>query len=70
MYTDGVTEAVNPKNQVFGRERLAKLSQQVNNITVTVTVAPDYVIETLLRSKPISKFLKSPLIAKPYSNPS
>jgi sigma-B regulation protein RsbU (phosphoserine phosphatase) len=34
MYTDGVTEAVNPKNQEFGRERLAKLSQQVNNIPV------------------------------------
>jgi sigma-B regulation protein RsbU (phosphoserine phosphatase) len=34
MYTDGVTEAVNPQNQEFGRERLAKLSQQVNNIPV------------------------------------
>jgi sigma-B regulation protein RsbU (phosphoserine phosphatase) len=34
MYTDGVTEAVNPQNQEFGRERLAKLSQQVNNVPV------------------------------------
>jgi sigma-B regulation protein RsbU (phosphoserine phosphatase) len=34
MYTDGVTEAVNPKNQEFGRDRLAQLSQQVNNIPV------------------------------------
>ena len=34
MYTDGVTEAVNPQNQEFGRERLVKLSQNVNNISV------------------------------------
>ena len=34
MYTDGVTEVVNCKNQEFGRKRLAKLSQQVNNIPV------------------------------------
>ena len=34
MYTDGVTEAVNPQNQEFGRERLAKLSQNINNIPV------------------------------------
>ena len=31
LYTDGVTEAVNHQNQEFGRERLIKLSQQVNN---------------------------------------
>jgi sigma-B regulation protein RsbU (phosphoserine phosphatase) len=34
MYTDGVTEAVNPQNQEFGRERLIKLSQQANNAPV------------------------------------
>jgi phosphoserine phosphatase RsbU/P len=38
MYTDGVTEAVNPQNQEFGRERLAKLSQQLNNIPVKVLI--------------------------------
>ena len=31
LYTDGVIEAVNLQNQEFGRERLIKLSQQVNN---------------------------------------
>ena len=31
LYTDGVTEAVNIHNQEFGRERLIKLGQQVNN---------------------------------------
>jgi sigma-B regulation protein RsbU (phosphoserine phosphatase) len=31
LYTDGVTEAVNPQNQEFGRERLVKLSRQINN---------------------------------------
>ena len=30
LYTDGVTEAVNLQNHEFGRERLIKLSQQVN----------------------------------------
>jgi len=30
LYTDGVTEAVNPQNQEFGRERLIELSKQVN----------------------------------------
>ena len=34
LYTDGITEAVNPQNQEFGRERLIKLSQQVNNAPV------------------------------------
>jgi len=36
MYTDGVTEAVNPKNQEFGRDRLAKLSQQLVDDTTIV----------------------------------
>ena len=31
LYTDGITEAVNLQNQEFGRERLIKLSEQVNN---------------------------------------
>ena len=31
LYTDGVTEAVNPQNQEFGRERLVDLSRQLNN---------------------------------------
>jgi sigma-B regulation protein RsbU (phosphoserine phosphatase) len=34
LYTDGVTEAVNPQNQEFGRERLIELSRQVDNTTV------------------------------------
>ncbi len=38
MYTDGVTEAVNPQNQEFGRERLVKLSRQVNNTPVKEVV--------------------------------
>jgi sigma-B regulation protein RsbU (phosphoserine phosphatase) len=38
LYTDGITEAVNPQNQEFGRERLIKLSQQVNNAPVKKVV--------------------------------
>jgi sigma-B regulation protein RsbU (phosphoserine phosphatase) len=34
LYTDGITEAVNLQNQEFGRERLIKLSQQVNTLPV------------------------------------
>ena len=34
LYTDGITEAVNPQNKEFGRERLIKMSQQVNNAPV------------------------------------
>jgi sigma-B regulation protein RsbU (phosphoserine phosphatase) len=34
LYTDGITEAVNPHNQEFGRERLIKLSRQVNHTPV------------------------------------
>ena len=34
LYTDGVTEAVNSKNQEFGRERLTVLSRQVNSLHV------------------------------------
>jgi sigma-B regulation protein RsbU (phosphoserine phosphatase) len=34
LYTDGVTEAVNLQNQEFGRERLIKLGQHVNNVPV------------------------------------
>ena len=32
LYTDGVTEAVSPQNQEFGRERLTVLSRQVNTL--------------------------------------
>ena len=38
LYTDGVIEAVNLENQEFGRERLIKLSQQVNNAPVKQVV--------------------------------
>ena len=38
LYTDGVTEAVNLQNQEFGRERLIKLSQQVNYAPVKQVV--------------------------------
>jgi sigma-B regulation protein RsbU (phosphoserine phosphatase) len=38
LYTDGITEAVNPQNKEFGRERLIKLSQQVNNAPVKKVV--------------------------------
>ena len=38
LYTDGVTEAVNLQNQEFGRDRLIKLSQQVNNVSVKKVV--------------------------------
>ncbi len=38
LYTDGVTEAVNLQNQEFGRDRLIKLSQQVNNDSVKKVV--------------------------------
>jgi sigma-B regulation protein RsbU (phosphoserine phosphatase) len=38
LYTDGVTEAMNTDNQEFGRERLIKLSQQVNNTPVKQVV--------------------------------
>jgi sigma-B regulation protein RsbU (phosphoserine phosphatase) len=31
LYTDGVTEAVNPQNEPFGMERLVDLSRQINN---------------------------------------
>ena len=34
LYTDGVTEALNPQNQEFGRQRLAQLSRQVNDTSV------------------------------------
>lgn len=32
MYTDGVTEAVDPQNHEFGRKRLAELSRQADDI--------------------------------------
>jgi sigma-B regulation protein RsbU (phosphoserine phosphatase) len=38
LYTDGVTEAVNLQNQEFGRERMIKLSQQVNNAPIKEVV--------------------------------
>jgi sigma-B regulation protein RsbU (phosphoserine phosphatase) len=38
LYTDGITEAVNLQNQEFGRERLIKLIQQVNNAPVKQVV--------------------------------
>jgi len=38
LYTDGVTEAMNHQNQEFGRERLIKLSQQVNTLPVKEVV--------------------------------
>jgi sigma-B regulation protein RsbU (phosphoserine phosphatase) len=38
LYTDGVTEAMNPQNQEFGRERLAKLSRPANNTPVKEVV--------------------------------
>jgi sigma-B regulation protein RsbU (phosphoserine phosphatase) len=38
LYTDGITEAVNLQNQEFGRERLIKLSQQLNNAPVKQVV--------------------------------
>jgi sigma-B regulation protein RsbU (phosphoserine phosphatase) len=34
LYTDGVAEALNLQNQEFGRERMIKLSQQVNTLPV------------------------------------
>jgi sigma-B regulation protein RsbU (phosphoserine phosphatase) len=34
LYTDGVTEALNLQNQEFGRERMIKLSRQVNTLPV------------------------------------
>jgi sigma-B regulation protein RsbU (phosphoserine phosphatase) len=34
LYTDGVTEALNPQNQEFGRQRLVQLSRQVNDTSV------------------------------------
>jgi len=34
LYTDGVTEAVNFRNQEFGRKRLITLSQRLNNAPV------------------------------------
>ena len=38
LYTDGVTETVNPQNQEFGRERLIKLSKQLINAPVKQVV--------------------------------
>ena len=38
LYTDGVIEAVNLQNQEFGRERLIRLSQQLNNAPVKQAV--------------------------------
>ena len=38
LYTDGITETVNLENQEFGRERLIKLIQQVNNAPVKQVV--------------------------------
>ena len=38
LYTDGVTETVNPQNQEFGRERLIKLTQQAYNTPVKALV--------------------------------
>jgi sigma-B regulation protein RsbU (phosphoserine phosphatase) len=38
LYTDGITEAVNPQNREFGRERLIKMSQRVNNAPVEKVV--------------------------------
>jgi sigma-B regulation protein RsbU (phosphoserine phosphatase) len=38
LYTDGVTEAVNSRNDAFGQERLIKLSKQVNNAPVQKVV--------------------------------
>jgi sigma-B regulation protein RsbU (phosphoserine phosphatase) len=38
LYTDGITEAVNPQNKEFGRERLIKLGQQVNYAPVKKVV--------------------------------
>jgi sigma-B regulation protein RsbU (phosphoserine phosphatase) len=38
LYTDGVTETVDLQNQEFGRERLVKLSRQVNNTPVKEVV--------------------------------
>jgi sigma-B regulation protein RsbU (phosphoserine phosphatase) len=38
FYTDGITETVNLENQEFGRERLIKLIQQVNNAPVKQVV--------------------------------
>jgi sigma-B regulation protein RsbU (phosphoserine phosphatase) len=38
LYTDGVTEAVNLQYQEFGRERLIKLSEQVNNASAKQVV--------------------------------
>ena len=34
LYTDGITEAVNRQKQLFGLERLIKMSQQVNDTSV------------------------------------
>ncbi len=38
LYTDGVTEAVNPQNREFGRERMATLARQVISIPVQEVV--------------------------------
>ena len=38
LYTDGVTEAANFKNQEFGRKRLATLSQQISTLPVKEVV--------------------------------
>ena len=38
LYTDGVTETMNPQNKEFGRERLIKLSQQLMNPPVKQVV--------------------------------
>jgi sigma-B regulation protein RsbU (phosphoserine phosphatase) len=38
LYTDGVTETMNPQNKEFGRERLIKLSQQLMNEPVKQVV--------------------------------
>jgi sigma-B regulation protein RsbU (phosphoserine phosphatase) len=38
LYTDGVTETVNPQNQEFGRKRLIKLGQQIIDAPVKQVV--------------------------------
>jgi sigma-B regulation protein RsbU (phosphoserine phosphatase) len=55
LYTDGVTEAVNLQNQEFGRERLIKLSQQVNNASVKKVIQEiRHGLEEFSEGKPIA----------------